>query len=142
MYIVDRMTQFKPTEQKTMSGEGAPGQSGDRANCAYADPLCGFEWESVSNKCVKQKITPQEDEGIEEKKKGIDIHPTHEVPSNFSAVDAPTDSITVEGSHFSQAPNSTELGWRSHSGVHFSSARRRSSVDPPVCAGWVKKVNP
>jgi len=76
MYIVDRMTQFKPTEQKTMSGEAAPGQSGDRANCAYADPLCGFEWESVSNKCVKQKITPQEDEGIEEKKKGIDVHPT------------------------------------------------------------------
>jgi len=29
MYIVDRMTQFKPTEQKTMSGETVPGQSGE-----------------------------------------------------------------------------------------------------------------
>jgi len=135
------MTQFKPTEQKTTSGEAAPGQSGDRANCAYADPLCGFEWESVSNKCVKQKITPQEDEGIEEIRRGSTSTP-QEVPSNFSAVDAPMDSITVEGSHFSQAPNSTELEWSSHSGVHFSSARRRSSVNPPVCAGWVKKVNP
>jgi len=78
------MTKFKPAIVKTTSGDAPPpGQSWQlialiQRGKVYVR-MC---------KTVLQQITLEEEERIEDEKKGIDIH-TIQVPSNFPALVAP-----------------------------------------------------
>ena len=87
------MTKFKPAIVKTMSGETpVPGQSWQLIALIQRlqTPLLDLRGKVYVRMCKTglQQITLEEEERIEDEKKGIDIH-TIQVPCNFPALVAP-----------------------------------------------------